>query len=170
MTMRSPRWQEFRTLSSNGTRRRWIDTRGKRITSAAHDPGAGKTYPVYWLYALSNLGSLLGLFAYPVAIERLLSIRAQSFFWSAGFIVFCCACAWAAMQIMHLHAEPGTSTDDHPETDGIGGADMAMWILLSCTGTGLLLAITNELCQDVAVVPLLWIVPLGPPTLERIGE
>jgi hypothetical protein len=129
--------------------------------STACDAGAGKTYPVYWLYALSNLGSLLGLFAYPVAIERLLSIRAQSLFWSAGFIVFCCACAWAAMQIMHLHAEPRSSTDDHAEADGIRGPDMVMWILLSCTGTGLLLAITNELCQDVAVVPLLWIVPLG---------
>ena len=31
---------------------------------------------------------------------------------------------------------------------------------LSLTGTGLLLAVTNELCQNVAVVPLLWIVPL----------
>ncbi len=38
---------------------------------------------------------------------------------------------------------------------------MVMWILLACTGTGLLLAVTNELCQDVAVVPLLWIVPLA---------
>jgi hypothetical protein len=35
-----------------------------------------------------------------------------------------------------------------------------MWIVLSLTGTGLLLAVTNELCQNVAVVPLLWIVPL----------
>jgi hypothetical protein len=122
---------------------------------------AGKTYPVYWLYALSNLGSLLGLFAYPVAIERLLSIRAQSFFWSAGFVIFCGACTWAAAQIMHLHAAPPVSAEDHAAADRIRGGDMVMWILLSCTGTGLLLAITNELCQDVAVVPLLWIVPLG---------
>jgi hypothetical protein len=35
-----------------------------------------------------------------------------------------------------------------------------MWILLSLTGSGLLLAVTNELCQNIAVVPLLWIVPL----------
>jgi hypothetical protein len=121
---------------------------------------AGEAYPVYWLYALSNLGSLLGLFAYPVAIERLLSIRAQSFFWSAGFVIFCGACTWAAAQILRLHAPP-VPAEDHAAADRIRGSDMVMWILLSCTGTGLLLAITNELCQDVAVVPLLWIVPLG---------
>jgi len=127
---------------------------------SAHAGSGGRTYPVYWLYALSNLGSLLGLFAYPVAIERLLSIRAQALFWSAGFVVFGCACASAALQVMRLHALP-LSAEERVEPDGIRAGDKVMWILLSCTGTGLLLAITNELCQDVAVVPLLWIVPLG---------
>jgi SAM-dependent methyltransferase len=128
---------------------------------AARDFVAGRTYPVYWLYALSNLGSLLGLFAYPVAIERLLSIRAQALFWSAGFVVFCGVCTLAAVQIMRLPPQPRTATEAEAAVDGVRWPDMVMWILLSCTGTGLLLAITNELCQDVAVVPLLWIVPLG---------
>jgi hypothetical protein len=128
---------------------------------AANDTGAGRTYPVYWLYALSNLGSLLGLLVYPVAIERLLSIRAQSFLWSAGFVVFCGACTLAAAQVIRLPSLTETSTDGEGAADGIAASDLAMWILLSCAGTGLLLAITNELCQDVAVVPLLWIVPLS---------
>lgn len=127
----------------------------------ARDGVAGRTYPVYWLYALSNLGSLLGLFAYPVAIERLLSIRAQSLFWSAGFVAFCCACTLAAVQVMHLPSPTPAALDSETTSDRIRTSDLAMWIGLSCTGTGLLLAITNELCQDVAVVPLLWIVPLG---------
>jgi len=128
--------------------------------AGADDVVAGRTYPVYWLYALSNLGSLLGLLAYPVAIERLLSIRAQSLFWSAGFVVFCSACTLAAMQVIRLTATAPT-VESHRAGDRIRGADMTLWMALSCTGTGLLLAITNELCQDVAVVPLLWIVPLG---------
>ena len=129
--------------------------------SAAHDVVAGRTYRVYWLYALSNLGSLLGLLAYPVGIERLLSIRAQSLFWSVGFVVFCCACTLAAVQVMRPASPTPAAMDSADASDRIRASDMVMWIALSCTGTGLLLAITNELCQDVAVVPLLWIVPLG---------
>jgi hypothetical protein len=125
-----------------------------------HYEGESTGRAVYWLYALSNLGSLLGLLAYPAAIERLLSIRAQGWLWSAGFVFFCGVCAWTATQVWRLPApavDPAASlVDDVP----VRAADWAMWILLSLTGTGLLLAITNELCQNVAVVPLLWIVPL----------
>jgi hypothetical protein len=121
-------------------------------------PPSGRA--VYWLYALSNLGSLLGLLAYPTSIERLLSIRGQAWFWSAGFIVFCVVCAWAAGHVWKMPASATgmapASLDDRPVRAG----DRAMWILLSATGSGLLLAVTNELCQNVAVVPLLWIVPL----------
>jgi len=141
-----------------------------RIGGADGDP---RGRAVYWLYALSNLGSLLGLLAYPAAIERLLSIRGQALFWSAGFVMFFAACAWSAVHVMRT---PVVGSDDaiagskDPAYAAIAGSkdpaygsgigDGAMWILLSLTGTGLLLAVTNELCQNVAVVPLLWIVPL----------
>lgn len=128
--------------------------------AAHHDPERGTAYPVYWLYALSNLGSLIGLLAYPVAIERLLSLRAQALFWSGGFVVFCCACAAVAVQMMRLPLAAETAAEADADVGGIQAGNLLMWILLSCTGTGLLLAVTNELCQDVAVVPLLWIVPL----------
>jgi hypothetical protein len=125
----------------------------------ARDADAGSGRSVYWLYALSNLGSLLGLLAYPSAIERVLSIRGQAWFWSAGFIVFCAACAWTARQVWHLHA--GLAADDDAgEPVRVRAGDWIMWIVLSLAGSGLLLAVTNELCQNVAVVPLLWIVPL----------
>ena len=35
-----------------------------------------------------------------------------------------------------------------------------MWVLWPACGSGLLLAATNQLCLDLAVVPLLWIAPL----------
>jgi hypothetical protein len=125
------------------------------------DGGRGRA--VYWLYALSNLGSLFGLLAYPIAIERMLSIRGQGLFWSAGFVVFVAVCAWPASRVMRM--PPRASAEDHEAgsegpafRSGIG--DPTMWVLLSLTGSGLLLAVTTELCQNVAVVPLLWIVPL----------
>jgi hypothetical protein len=36
-----------------------------------------------------------------------------------------------------------------------------MWLLLSACGSALLLATTNQLCQEVAVVPFLWVAPLS---------
>ena len=128
---------------------------------AARNPTNAGTYPVYRLYALSNLGSLLGLLAYPVAIERLLSLRAQAYFWSAGFVAFCVVCTWAAARMLRVHAPSADAAAAVDPSDRIRRTDLILWILLSCTGTGLLLAVTNELCQDVAVVPLLWIVPLS---------
>jgi hypothetical protein len=127
----------------------------------AHDeeePSGG--HKVYWLYALSNLGSLLGLLAYPTSIERWLSIRGQAWFWSTGFVLFCGICAWAALQVWRMPAPAPLADETAPDTAPIRLGDWVMWLALSLTGTGLLLAITNELCQNVAVVPLLWIVPL----------
>ena len=37
----------------------------------------------------------------------------------------------------------------------------ALWLLLPFGGSMLLLAVTNQLCQEVAVVPFLWVLPLG---------
>jgi hypothetical protein len=36
-----------------------------------------------------------------------------------------------------------------------------LWFALPACGVMLLLAITNKLCQDIAVVPFLWVLPLG---------
>ena len=54
---------------------------------------------VYRLFALSNFGSLIGLLAYPFAIEMWIPTRTQALGWSAGyalFVVLCAAGAWRA--------------------------------------------------------------------------
>ena len=50
----------------------------------------------YRLFALSNLGSMLALLAYPLAVEPLLPTRAQSWAWSGLFLCFVAACAYLA--------------------------------------------------------------------------
>jgi len=37
----------------------------------------------------------------------------------------------------------------------------ALWLALPACGSALLLAVTNEMCADIGVVPLLWILPLA---------
>ena len=52
----------------------------------------------YRLFALSNVGSLLALVAYPVVIEPYLALRTQRLVWAAGFAVYAGMCGWLAMR------------------------------------------------------------------------
>ena len=106
----------------------------------------------YRLYALSNVASLAALIGYPVLIEPLLPLSRQFQVWSvfyAVFVVLCGAAVWKARQI-----------PDPPAAAPTPGKTRLLWILLSAGGSGLLMATTNQMCQEVASVPFLWVVPL----------
>jgi hypothetical protein len=116
---------------------------------------------VYRLFALSNLASLAGLLAYPFLIEPYSSSVQQSRWWSAGFVVFamlCAGCAWVSRGVATPSAVPAVKRDDGPAPTR---RQQALWWLLSGLGSALLLAISNHLTQNVAAVPLLWLLPLS---------
>ena len=115
----------------------------------------------YRLYALSNLGSLLALLAYPALVEPFLPLRAQSLGWSGLFVLFAVACGVATLRLVRSAAHTGSPEADAPaDAVTVSKGDQVMWLLWSACGSGLLLAATNQLCLDIAVVPLLWIAPL----------
>jgi hypothetical protein len=121
----------------------------------------------YRLYVLSNAGSLVALVAYPALVERFLTIPGQAWGWSAGFALFTALCLWCARQAAQTHAAANAAVES-PSTAGpaasrsrVAALDAGLWTLLAACGSGLLVATTNQLCQNVAVVPLLWIVPLA---------
>ncbi|QDU31526.1 spermidine synthase [Anatilimnocola aggregata] len=131
-------------------------------------PGASP----YRLYALSNIGSLLALLTYPVVFEPIFAVNHQGLMWSGAFIGFALLAGSLAWMINRLPPEPeSTSTADSPanaaeSADGKGDAPPAtssllIWISLPALASMLLLATTNHLCQDIAVVPFMWIVPLS---------
>lgn len=117
----------------------------------------------YRLYVLSNAGSLLALFAYPLVVEPLLALDAQAYAWSAGFVVFVGICGWCGARVWRLGA--GAPADAATGADITAGApsirDQASWLILPAMGSALLLATTSEVSQNVAALPLLWIVPLA---------
>ena len=123
---------------------------------------AGSGAAPYRLYAWSNAGSLVALLAYPVVVEPFLALRAQALVWSGLFVTFSLVCAWSAVRLIRLAdvADAEAATVDINGETPVSAGDRIMWILLSTCGSGLLLAVTNQLCQNIAVVPLLWIVPL----------
>jgi hypothetical protein len=65
----------------------------------------------------------------------------------------------------HEAKTPATVDHDEAKTQADGQStrliDRVLWIALPACGSALLLAVTNYLCQDVASLPLLWVVPLS---------
>lgn len=115
----------------------------------------------YPLYAVSNLGSLIALVAYPFLLEPRLSVSAVGQLWSGAFVatgtavIACAALAWRAGP-----ATSPTSNEEATATDPRPGR-VALWVLLAACAVAILMGVTNQLCLDVASVPFLWIVPLA---------
>jgi SAM-dependent methyltransferase len=120
---------------------------------------AGDRSP-YRLYALSNAGSLAALVSYPFVFEPLLTLQTQARLWIGGFFIFVVACAACALLVARRGTiEPAMQAAATRANDG--RATIVRWVALSACGSALLLATTSQLCQDVAVIPFLWVMPLA---------
>jgi hypothetical protein len=119
----------------------------------------------YHLYALSNLGSLLGLLTYPFLFEPNLSLRNQGRVWTLAYLAFVSACTICALAFARGSATPlADSPADAPEQTGDQPPTIAqrlLWIGLAACGCVMLLSVTNLICQEIAVVPFLWALPLS---------
>jgi hypothetical protein len=139
----------------------------------------------YFLYAASNLGSMVALVAYPVLIEPTLRLEQQSRLWTAGYVALAVLIATCAF-VVRRRLVRGSLSDTTTRTVAADAtaADMdafnalpitgtnavaerltvwrrVRWVLLSFVPSSMLLAVTTYLSTDVASIPLLWIVPLA---------
>jgi hypothetical protein len=117
----------------------------------------------YRLYALSNVGSLLALISYPFYFESTFSRHTQAQLWSAGLCLFATLCGFCALRMLKLR--PGAMNAAGPAEGSETAASPTplqklLWLVLPAIASALLLATTNKLCQDVAVIPFLWVLPL----------
>ena len=119
----------------------------------------------YRYFALSNAGSLLALFAFPLVVEPRLTSHQQSYLWSSGFLLFALLCVLSGFLQLVLRPIPLSSATDLPHFEGLAGRVtlglMALWTALATCASALLLIVTNLLTQNIAPMPLLWVVPLG---------
>jgi spermidine synthase len=122
----------------------------------------------YFLYAASNLGSMLALLGYPFLIEPQLQLRtadwwSQTRLWSAGYgllLVLTAACAvvlWASGRA--VTASPGDLAA--PVDRAPTYRDRLRWVAMSFAPSSLLLGATTYITMDIAAVPLLWVLPLA---------
>ncbi len=119
-------------------------------------PGASP----FWLFALSNAGSLLGLLSYPFLIEPAASLKTQGWLWSTAFVAYAAGVAWCARAAGRV--PPRASRVPGPEGPGpIRAPVVLLWLALAFFPSVMLAAVTSHLTQEVAAVPLLWMLPLA---------
>jgi spermidine synthase len=122
----------------------------------------------YFLYAASNLGSLLALVSYPAFVEPMLRLQDQSRVWAVGYSVFVGVSYLCAIVVLRT----GTWSRDQPSpvisadaavvhSERVSLRRRARWVALSFIPSSLMLAVTSYLSTDIAAVPLLWVVPLS---------
>ena len=128
---------------------------------AARDP--------YFLYAASNLGSMLALLGYPFLIEPRLHLRmagwwSQTRLWSLGYValaVLTASCAVALWIARNGDAADAGAASGEDAAGAPTARDRLQWIALSFVPSSLLLGVTTYITTDIAAVPLLWVPPLA---------
>lgn len=121
---------------------------------AARDP--------YFLYAVSNAGSMLALLGFPFLLEPAFAVRTQSWIWAVGYavlvvLVISCAILLNGRKATRTYA--ATVTDEPVVT--VKPAQRFEWVLFAFVPSTLMLGVTTFIATDVASVPLIWIIPLA---------
>lgn len=130
----------------------------QRWFSATGDP-AGRD--PYFLYSASNLGSLVGLLAYPFLMEPALDLPRQGWAWTSAYGVFVLLVAACAVHLWPSPKEQTKQPTTLAPTPAISWRRRLRWLLLAFVPSSLLLSVTTTITSDLAPVPLLWVSPLA---------
>jgi SAM-dependent methyltransferase len=131
---------------------------------AARDP--------YFLYAASNLGSMLALLGYPTLVEPRLHLQGPSWLtqttlWSlgyaglAGLTALCALTLWWKPAVEPAPAPADAATPPAAPEARPRWTRRLYWIVLAFVPSSLLLGVTTYITTDLAAVPLLWVLPLA---------
>ena len=93
-------------------------------------------------------------------LEPNLGVIHQGVAWSALFVLFAVSCG--ASGLLSLRSDPAEIDNvvPVPASEPTGRLQYAFWIVLPACASVLLLAITAYICQNIAPIPLLWIMPM----------
>jgi predicted O-methyltransferase YrrM len=152
-----------------------LATTGPLVQRWFHLSGHPEGRDPYSLYAVGNLGSLAALLAYPLVVEPSLGLSApcsswfpprmaclsQKMLFSAGYVVF--AVLMATSAVLVWKRAPATRQSDETATPSaaVPWRSRLVWVLLAFVPSSALLAVTQYLSTDIAVFPLLWVLPLA---------
>jgi SAM-dependent methyltransferase len=116
----------------------------------------------YHLFALSNFASMLALLSFPLLIEPHIASHKQAVLWSVLFAIFVILCSMAAWNTRRsITVELASRSEPTGPAAAPSAREKLLWLGLSACGSMLLLSITNHLLENIAPVPLLWVLPLA---------
>lgn len=113
---------------------------------------------VYWLYGVSNGGSLLALIGYPLLVEPFVPLLWQWRVFGIGVAIY----GLSLLQFLRkpeLEASP--TKQEEAQDIGSQKGSIWLWLLLPATSTLLLNATTTHLLSDFSPIPLLWTITLS---------
>jgi hypothetical protein len=129
------------------------------LLQAWYARGAGRPYR---FYALSNAASMLGLLSYPVLVEPHLRTHVQADAWSAAYALFVALGIGIAVRASISAAEvPTPARAIAATTQRPSRRAHLLWLALAAVPSLMFLAVTNQLTQNIAPIPFLWVLPLG---------
>jgi hypothetical protein len=120
--------------------------------------------PPWRLYALSNTASLIALLSYPFIFEPAFTRNTQANIWSMGlglYAVLCFASAGLFVRKARNDTPPEKNISETDTAVDITLGRKLLWLALPAGASIELLAVTNKICQDIAVFPFLWVLPLS---------
>lgn len=135
--------------------------------------GHSRAKDPYFLYAASNLGSILALLAYPLLLEPNLRLAEQSWVWACGYGLFvalalgCAALLWrspasaAQSPVTGIARNPQVSAYVAESAAGLTLAQRLRWVGLAFVPSSLMLGVTTALTTEIPAIPLLWVIPLA---------
>jgi SAM-dependent methyltransferase len=116
---------------------------------AARDP--------YFLYAASNVGSLLALILYPFVVEPAFGVATQSGWWTAGYGLLLVLFLVLAAKFWRAPLQNAAHEDAVAPT----AQTRLFWLASSFIPSALMLAVTTHVQVNLASVPFLWTLPLA---------
>ena len=123
--------------------------------------GLGQAENPYFLYAASNIGSLLALFAYPFVAEPFSTLSLQSSIWRFGYYLLIALLALCgSLVFFRREGEAVLPRAQSTEAAPVSGR-MAYWVALAFVPSALMIAATTHITTDVAAAPFLWVLPLS---------
>ncbi len=128
----------------------------KTRTEAGRDP--------YFLYAISNAGSLMALIAYPLLIEPNLGVHMQTLLWLGGYgllLLMVFAPARIVAKASDHAPVRGHRSLQQSDVDRPSWRVRGYWTAAAFVPSALMLAVSNHILQNVVAAPFLWILPLA---------
>lgn len=111
----------------------------------------------FFLYAASNVGSFLGLLAYPLIIEPHLDLVTQAKWFRWGYVLLIAVVVLAALRTKGGRWVETAGGRPEPITQ----RRRLFWVATAAVPSLMLLGVSRHISTDVASFPLIWVIPLA---------